>query len=200
MKTKIIIALLWAIVFIIQKIYSTNPIEKTGIWFESESKSLIVKIPVEKVEEVTISLQNTEGVNFYSEKLKSDIMIAKKFNLKNFDLGAYQLIVKRATNRTIQPIEINANGIKILEDKMTVTYSPYLNQKGHNLFISAFSNDNPKVVVKIYDKQGYLIFNTTYKEHVFQKCYSFKYAERGFYTIEVLTNSNDYTFYTVDVK
>ena len=197
MKTKMLIVLVLMVAFLnnaaLANLVPSNksvveleaaPIEKTEIKVGSVSKTLIVNVTTLQKEDVTLSIEDTEGVVFHSETVVIERDMTKRFNLKNLTAGSYRLIIKKKAAKTILPIEIGVDKIDVVESKREIVPLPMVHLDANTLRINVPTKKSNTYDIKIFDNFGELVFEKTYTELGFHR-YDISNLRYGAYIVEV---------------
>jgi hypothetical protein len=160
------------------------PIEKTEIKVGATQKTLIVNVTTAQSEEVFISIEDTEGVVFHSERVTVANDFNKRYNLKNIPAGSYRLVIKKRVAKTILPIEISGEKIDVVESKREIIALPMVHLDAKSLRINVPTKKSATYNVQIFDNLGGLVFEKSYTELGFHR-YDISTLPNGAYIIEV---------------
>ena len=137
-----------------------------------------------------MSLVNDNGDVLYT---KSDANINNFFellNLKNLDLGNYNLTIKKGLIKTIQPFELTHDGVVMNEKKRITKFLPQILIKDTKLDVNAMMTKFGTVRVKIYKADDQIVFEENITKIIsLNKRYDISKLHHGEYTVEVLADN-----------
>jgi cell division protein YceG involved in septum cleavage len=138
--------------------------------------------------EASIVLQEENGEVLYRETVTS-ASYEKRFDLTLLKKGNYVLRVE--DNFKIQSTRISLSDA-VLAEFEELYFLPVITQKESLISISKIAIKNEKLVVRIYDQEGVLLYNDTLhgKEFRMGRGYDFSKVPKGVYNIFLASNGH----------
>ena len=173
---------------------------RTEVTVSAVQKMLSVRFTDIENAEATISIQNTEGVEIFTETLVGKAAKFRKYNLQKLEIGQYTLIVKSKRSKIVQPFAVNIANIDVLMATRETIFTPVVVLKGNKLDVSASSFKNPGISVTISDNLGTTVFREKYEGVTLQKRYDLAKLPSGAYIVEVVTYGNETEYYPIIIQ
>ncbi|WP_157943704.1 MULTISPECIES: hypothetical protein [Arenibacter] len=156
------------------KISLTSGIDSKSLIFEMDGQSMESKIRMTDENAKTIFSENILNANY-----------AKKFNLKDLEIGTYYFTIENSFSSVVYTFVIDSNEIRI-RNKEENTAKPIFRKTGDKIAINLFNGDQQKVDIEIVDSRNNTVFKESTKgELVIGKVINFENAINGNYTIIV---------------
>jgi hypothetical protein len=153
-----------------------------------DEKSFVLSAETSGKGKITIKIQNKKNEVIFSKSIKALSSFQQKYSLKDFEKGAYSLIIADESKIITQPFTITANEIAVNADSKTFTYKPYFrfNDKMESLAVNWMKNDNSDCNFKIEDET----FNVLFEESVensgmIHRSYDLSQLPKGTYYIVI---------------
>jgi hypothetical protein len=161
----------------------------------ANAKSIMVSLNNVATEEVSISLQDNDGISFFSEKVKSTPRFAKKYNLSNLEAGSYNVIVTKKAIKTIQPFELTNTSVVLFETEKKEKFLPMVIQNGSKIDVNVLLGNYSNIKVKIYNSEGQIVYDDmNYVVLTLHKRYDLEKLPKGAYVVEVVAGDETQYF------
>ena len=130
MRTKMFFIWTLATAFLTNSL-TAKPIDVANIKVTAVKKSLSVNVAKTLDEIVEVTIENTEGVTLYTDRIEKNVT-RKRYDLRNLPMGQYRLSIMKSRVKTIQPFTINVEDITISEADRTLKLLPKVVMKDHS--------------------------------------------------------------------
>jgi hypothetical protein len=158
--------------------------------FSTTDKTLKVSVSNAITETVSISLEDTEGVNLVSETIEAKPNFIKSYRLDKLPEGKYQFTLKRNGVKVVQSFDLTSKGILGLSiENREEMLLPSLVQKDNKVFISSFIAKGDKTTVRVLNNDGTVVFEDTYTDEILRKTFDVSKLSGGVFFFEVLTKN-----------
>ena len=192
MKKAIILVLAFTATFLANTTFA-NPIENTyylaGTTVSisaTTDKAIIVNLGKVKGEAVTITIENADGIRFTTETIKETVHFSKKYKVSQLDNGKYKMIVTKKTLRTIQPFEITAQGVLMVEKEKNEQFIPTVSFKEDRLNVNVLLGNYGNITITIYDAESCEIMqDKNYVILTLHKTFNVSTLPKGTYVVEI---------------
>ncbi len=197
MRTKMFFIWTLATAFLTNSL-TAKPIDVANIKVTAVKKSLNVNVAKTLEEIVEVTIENTEGVTLYADRIEKNVT-RKRYDLRNLPLGQYRLSILKNRVKTIQPFIINVEDITISEADRTLKLLPKVVMKGSKMMeVKVFSSENDNVTLKIVDNQGITAYQQTIEAKAFAKRYDLSKLPSGVYFVEI-DAGNEPEYFTIQL-
>ncbi len=170
---------------------------ETTVKVTSDSKVISVNLGDVKNDEISIRIEDANGNELVSEKVKGSQNFAKKYNVSKLEDGNYNMIIAKQTLRTVQPFKIVDNKVIVLATEKKEKFLPLLSQEGDKLNVNVLLGNYSNITVTLYDNEGRKVFDE--KNYVvlnLHKRYDLSKLPQGIYVAEVMAGDESF-FFTV---
>ncbi len=170
---------------------------ETTVKVTSDSKVISVNLGDVKNDEISIRIEDANGNELVSEKVKGSQNFAKKYNVSKLEDGNYNIIIAKQTLRTVQPFKIVDNKVIVLATEKKEKFLPLLSQDGDKLNVNVLLGNFSNITVTLYDNEGRKVFDE--KNYVvlnLHKRYDLSKLPKGIYVAEVMAGDESF-FFTV---
>ncbi len=170
---------------------------ETTVKVTSDSKVISVNLGDVKNDEISIRIEDANGNELVSEKVKGSQNFAKKYNVSKLEDGNYNIIIAKQTLRTVQPFKIVDNKVIVLATEKKEKFLPLLSQDGDKLNVNVLLGNFSNITVTLYDNEGRKVFDE--KNYVvlnLHKRYDLSKLPQGIYVAEVMAGDESF-FFTV---
>ncbi len=146
---------------------------------------------------VNVVLKNATGDVLFSKKTVDCSNFFESLNLKNLELGAYNLTVTKNLVKTFQPFELTANGVVMNKKERVQKFIPQIIQRDTKLDVNAMMHKIGTIKLSIYNEDGQLVFEQ-YNEKVvtLNKRYDLSQLGKGEFTAQV-TADDEVSYLTI---
>ena len=182
------------------KLLPMSYFDKTEVTVSAVKKVLSVRISDAENTDATISIQNTEGVEIFTESLVGKAASLRKYNLQKLEIGQYTLIVKRKRSKLIQPFSVNIENIDVQMATRETLYTPTVVLKDRKLDVSAVSFGKPGISLTITDNLGTIVFEEKSNIAILQKRYNLSKLPNGAYIVEVVTYGTETEYFPISIQ
>jgi hypothetical protein len=163
------------------------------------SKTVMVTLNNTSKGDVTVALEDAQGVNFATDKVKSTAKFAKKYNLTQLETGNYRLVVTKNFVKTIQPFELTSRNIVLNELERREKFLPSIKHTGNTLDVNVLLGNYSNIVVRIYGNDGLVSFeDKNYVVLTLHKRFDLSKLPAGTYIVEVMAG-DDTQFYNINL-
>jgi Secretion system C-terminal sorting domain len=172
---------------------------ETTVKVTAESQVIHVNLGVVKNDEISIRIEDANGNELISEKVKGSQNFTKKYNVSKLEDGNYTMIIAKQTLRTVQPFKIVDNKVTVLATEKKEKFLPVLSQESDKLNVNVLLGNYSNITVTLYDNEGRKVFDE--KNYVvlnLHKRYDLSKLSQGVYVAEVM--AGDETFYFTVTK
>ena len=173
---------------------------RSEVTVSAVQKVLSVKITDAESTEATITIENTEGVEVFTESLAGKAASFRKYNLQKLAVGEYKLIVKRKRSKLIQPFSVNVDNIDVKMATRETLYTPTAVLKDKKLDVSAVSFGKAGISLTIMNNLGTVVFEEKNNTEVLQKRYDLSKLPYGAYIVEVVTYGNETEYFPISIQ
>jgi hypothetical protein len=190
----------------ISMLSTTLKAENVDRFFNIEGTSIRITA-IENSKTVMVTLHNTskgdvedaQGVNFATDKVKSTAKFAKKYNLTQLETGNYRLVVTKNFVKTIQPFELTSRNIVLNELERREKFLPSIKHYGNTLDVNVLLGNYSNIIVKIYGNDGLVSFeDKNYVVLTLHKRFDLSKLPAGTYIVEVMAG-DDTQFYNINL-
>ena len=161
-----------------------------------KEKSFILSLTQIGNDVVWVKLENADGDELMTERVKGGDVFRKKYVLRDLPDGIYYLTLSKTNIRTVQPIEIINNSAELVEAGKMTHYEPMFKAtKGDKVDINAMFPGYVKAEVTIMDGTGVVVFKEALGEvFILNKRYNVSELAAGTYTMELKTPTESYAY------
>ena len=182
------------------KLLPASPLDKTEVTVSAVQKILSVRIADVENANATITIQNTEGVEIFTETVTGTTAKLRKYNLQKLEIGDYALIVKGKRSKLVQPFSVNIEKIDVLMASRETIFAPVVVLKDRKLDVSASSFNKPGILLTITDNFGTTVFEEKYNAVTLQKRYDLSKLSNGAYIVEVISYGGETEYFPIIIK
>jgi len=147
----------------------------------SDAKSLIVNARDWKSSSINISIRDAKNTAVFEETLTGKEL--KKYNLKNFPSGTYELEITDDQKTTTQEFVISSKEISFTKNTRTI-YRPYMKFTENGLDFNLLTL-NHSALISIYNENDDLVFQSNMPKGAISKRFSMKELPSGQYYVNV---------------
>lgn len=166
----------------------------TTVKISSVEKAVVVNLGSVLKEEITIKIEDINGVALLTETVKENPNFVKRYNVSKLENGEYNLIITKKTLRTVQPFQVTDSVVAIDEIEKKEKFLPVLDFKNDDLNVNVLLGNYSNITIKLYDNEGHKVFEEkNYVVSTLHKRYDLSKLARGVYVAEVM--AGDETFY-----
>ncbi len=158
-----------------------------------EDDKALIAIASEKPAYFELSIESQNGDLLYFKESSTEITdLRQVIDYSNLENGLYKLKLKVNDTFVSRDIEVNNSGLIIAEAKMK--YAPYFTYSGDVLKLSFLNFEKESINLKIYSKGNLIFENKLGKGFVLNAGYNLSNLEKGNYTVELSSLSNDFSY------
>ncbi len=162
-----------------------------------DAKTVVVSFNNTASGDMSIVLEDANGSNFASDKVKPSARFAKKYNLSQLETGKYRLVVTKNFVKTVQPFELTSRNIILSASERREKFIPTISQKGKKLDVNVLLGNYSNIIVKMYDNEGQKTFeDKNYVVLTLNKRYDLSKVAAGSYIVEVVAG-DETEFFTI---
>jgi hypothetical protein len=181
----------------VERIFSLEG-TKISIKAIENSKTVVVSLTNSASGEMTVSLEDAFGANFVSDKVKSKMHFAKRYNLSQLEAGKYRLVVVKNSVKTIQPFELTNRAIVLNELERKDKFLPSVSQKDKKMDVNVLLGNYSNIIVTMFNNEGQKVFeDKNYVILTLNKRYDLSKVMAGTYIVEVVAGDETQYFTVV---
>ncbi len=149
----------------------------------NDAKSLVAELDTQALDS-KIKLTDEDSQTIYFENI-SDTDYAKKFNMKDLQVGTYYLTIENARSYVVYTLDLSDSNVKITNKEENKTKFIF-RKVGDKVYVNLFNGDQQKVDIEILDNQGNVVSKESTKDELnVGKVFNFEKAVKGKYIIRV---------------
>jgi len=154
------------------------------------SKNKVVYITLTDIAEgEVLSINNSNGLELFSETLHQSNSYRKEFDFSTFPTGVYYLKTKKESNTSgidATQIIVQDDEVSIIPNAIKIFKTPELKLYDESILKIVLNNPrNLPINISIYDPNGIEIKTNYLEDKTIYKAYNFNELEKGTYTISI---------------
>ena len=166
----------------------------TNVRISAINKTVLVTLN-QVTDDVTIALENTDGITIVNDKIKATPHFAKKYNLVNLENGTYRFVITKKLVKTVQPFELTDKTIVMNETERREKFLPNVVQRGNKMDVNVLLGNYSNIKVNVYNNEGRKVFEeVNYVVLVLNKRYDLSNLTSGLYVVEVIAGDETQYF------
>lgn len=152
-----------------------------------------VTFVLNKMDKVDLSIYDAEGILIHSEKVNSQKILNRTYDLKALPEGEYYLVAESELKLARYKISFLGETAELFENPITEEFKPlFMKQKGL-VKVNFLNLDQSPIVIKIYDREENLVYDSgVIKDQNIAKVFDIYNIENEEYTIALIDNNKTY--------
>jgi hypothetical protein len=136
---------------------------------------------------ITIEIQNEQHEVVFSKSMKALSSFQQKYNLKDFEKGAYALVIKDVSKTVTQPFSITETTVEVNADLKTFAYKPFFRLNDRvSLAVNWMKSDDSDCKFTIEDEAFNVLFEENFEnDGIIHRSYDFSQLPKGTYYIVI---------------
>jgi hypothetical protein len=153
-----------------------------------------ITFAISETKQMNLTIYDANYVAMHSEKLNSQELIDRTYDLQALPEGDYYLVAESELKLSTYKISIVGETAELFEDPISEKFKPtFMKQKGF-VTVNFLNLDESPIVIKIYDRNDNLVYESDYmKDQNIAKVFDIYNIENEEYTIALTDNNKTYT-------
>ncbi len=195
MKTVLKFTAIIALMFVTMTSRANEP--ELTLVADKDAKILVFELEF-GTEASIVKLTDGHSNIIYQERISNE-SYAKRFNLKDLELGTYYFSVENSLKNVVYTLNVERTGVKIVKKEDNTT-KPVFRKVGDKVYVNLLNQDLNKVDIKVVNGNNMAIYNESFNDSLtVGKVFSFEKANADNYII-VVNDGNDSYYENIQVQ
>jgi hypothetical protein len=159
----------------------------------NEGKILVVNLNDWANSDVSVSIQDQDGLVLHNDNFQTGTTLGRKYNLKNLPLGTYNLIIENSTKKAIHELTVDENSVSMEPLPNALAYIPFVDIKENTISLNQLTLGND-LSVFISDNKNTFFEKTFSNENTVNQKFDINSLPRGKYEFSIQCNNEYYSF------
>jgi len=158
-----------------------------------KEKGRMITFAISETKQMELTIYDAKNVVVHSEKLNSQELVDRTYDLKDLPEGDYYLVAESELKTAKYKISVVGETAELFEDPISEEFKPlFIKQKGF-VKVNFLNIDESPTVIKIYDRDDVLVYDSgAIKDQNIAKVFDIYNIENEEYTIELTDNNRTY--------
>lgn len=159
-----------------------------------KEKGRMITFAISETKQMELTIYDAKNVVVHSEKLNSQALVDRTYDLKDLPEGDYYLVAESELKTAKYKISVVGETAELFEDPISEEFKPtFMKHRGY-VKVNFLNLEESPIVIKIYDRDDVLVYESgVLTDQNIAKVYDIYNIENEEYTIALTNKNRTYT-------